>query len=257
LNKEEKISVTVVTYNEEKNIDRCLKSVNWADEIIVVDSFSTDRTVDICRQYTDKVIQHKWEGYIKQKNYAVKHAKFDWILAIDADEEISPALKEEIEKLKTTGFTKNGYKIPRKVYYLGKWIKHGGWYPDYKIRLFDRQRGQWGGIDPHDEIQLQGACGRLKNDLFHYSYEDLRAHINQINSFTSISAQEFAKKGKRALMLNILFNPFFKFLKAYILKLGFLEGRVGFFISILGSFYVFLKYLKLWELDQFGQKIES
>lgn len=247
-----KISVTIITFNEERNIRRCLESVRWADEIVVVDSFSTDKTVEICREYTEHVIQHEWLGYVQQKNYAVDCATYDWIFSLDADEEISPELQSAILGMWKRGFSYDGYKVARKVYYLGRWIRHGGWYPDYKIRLFHRAKGRWGGIDLHEKVILNGTCGKLKGDLFHYTYENITVHIRKMNSYTTISAQKLYKKGRKPSLLNIFFNPPVKFIKTYFIKAGFLDGKAGFFISIIGSFYVFMKYLKLWELYQFN-----
>ncbi len=241
------ISAVIITFNEEKNIRRCLESLKWADEIVVVDSYSEDATVAICKELGARVIQRDWPGHIEQKNFAVDSAANDWVLSLDADEELSPELHESIQKLRQAGFKKPGYRMARRVHYLGQWINHSGWYPDYKIRLFDRRKGRWGGVNPHDMVILDGEFDTLAGDLFHYSYEDVRAHIRQMNSFTSIAAAELLKSGRKPSLLNLLFNPFVKFIKTYFFKRGFLDGKAGFFLAVLGSFYVFLKYLKFWE----------
>lgn len=244
----EKISVTIITLNEEENIRRCLESVKWADEIVVVDSGSSDRTVEICREYDAKVIEREWPGHIQQKNFAIDSAANNWILSLDADEEISPQLLDSIKTCRSTGFDKAGYRMPRRVYYLGRWVNHSGWYPDLKLRLFDRRLGRWGGVNPHDTVIIDGNCGLLSGDLYHYSYRDLAAHARQINSFTSIAAREMLQNGRRPSLANLLLNPAASFFKTYVAKRGFLDGRVGFIIAVMGYFYVFLKYAKFWEL---------
>jgi glycosyltransferase involved in cell wall biosynthesis len=248
-----KITATIITFNEENNIRECLDSISWADEIVIVDSFSTDKTVEICKRYTDRIIEREWPGYIEQKNFAIDQSSYDWIFAIDADEVVSPELKDEILLLKNMGFDKHGYKMPRKVFYLNRWILHGTWYPDYKIRLFNRRYGRWGGINPHDTVILDGICGTLKHDLYHYTYEDLLGHINQINKFSSISAAELKKRGKKPSIFNIIVNPFVKFMNSYFIRRGFMDGKVGFFIACIISFETFLKYIKLWELYYISQ----
>lgn len=245
----EKITAAVITFNEEKNIRRCLESVTWADEIVVIDSHSIDKTVEIAREYTDKVIQRDWPGHIQQKNFAREAASHNWIFSLDADEEVSPELRESILTAREQGLQHDGYHLARKVHYLGKWIHHSGWYPDHKVRLFDRRKAEWGGTNPHDRIEIDSSTELLQGDLYHYSYENLSAHIQTINNFTSISAKEMHLKGRKAGLGKLLLNPFFKFLKSFFLKRGFLDGRVGLFIAITGSFYVFLKYLKLWEMQ--------
>ena len=218
----EKITAAVITFNEENNIRRCLESVKWADEIVVIDSHSTDKTEEIAKEYTDKVIQRDWPGHIQQKNFARETASHDWIFSLDADEEVSPELRESILTAREQGL-RNGYHLARKVHYLGKWINHSGWYPDYKVRLFDRRKAEWGGTNPHDRIEIDSPTELLKGDLYHYSYENLSAHIRTINNFTSISANEMQLKGKKAGLGKLLFNPFFKFLKAFFLPSGVLN----------------------------------
>lgn len=248
----EKLSVTIITYNEEENIRDCLESVKWADEIVVLDSFSTDKTVEICREYTDKIYQNKWCGFVEQKNFALDKASHNWILSIDADERISDKLTAEIKKLLLTdgpGF--NGYYIPRKAFYIDRWILHCGWYPDYKIRLFRKDKGRWEGKEGtaiHESVKTDGMTGYLKGELLHYSFKDISSHIKTINNYTSISATENFKKGKSEGILSMLLRPPFNFFKMYILKRGFLDGIPGFIVSVLSSFHVFIKYAKMWEL---------
>jgi glycosyltransferase involved in cell wall biosynthesis len=246
----EKISATIITHNEQDNILRCLESIKWVDEIIIVDSQSNDNTITLCKEYTDKIYVNPWSGYVRQKNFAVEKASHNWILSLDADEELSPALKEEIITLKKSGFTFNGYKIPRKVFYLGHWIEYSGWYPNYKMRLFNREFGKWQGDSVHEYVALTGAPGKLKGDIYHYSYKSLSDHLERINTFTTLAAESMKKNGRKSSYVKLLYKPFFKFVKSYILKKGFLDGFTGLIIAVMGSFYVFLKYLKLWELQK-------
>lgn len=241
------ISVSVICYNEEKNIERCLESVKWADEILILDSFSTDSTLDICKKYTDNIHQHKFDGHIQQKNRAIALCRNDWVFCIDADEVVSPELQKSILEINLQSTRFKGFAVPRKVFYLNKWINHGGWYPDYKIRLFNRNYGAWGGINPHDKVIVKGDIKKIKGDLFHYSYTDIAAHLTQVNKFTDIMAVEYGKLAKKPSIVNLTLRPFFKFIKMYFFRLGFLDGRRGFIIAVIASFYVFIKFVKLYE----------
>lgn len=243
-----KLSVTIITFNEEKNIERCLESVKWADEIVVVDSYSTDRTVEICRRFTDRIYLHQFEGHIEQKNISLSCTAGEWILAVDADEIISEALRAEIKKVLSAPQSFDGFYINRENYYLGERIRHSGWSPDYKIRLFRKEKGIWSGINPHDSIMLKGKVGRLKAPILHYSYPDLSRHFATIDFFTTITAREYFKSGKRCKLSDLLIRPKLAFLKKYFLKCGFLDGIRGIMIAVTTFFYVFLKYAKLWEL---------
>lgn len=242
------ISACVTTLNEERNIERCLSSLTWCDEIVVLDSFSTDRTLELARRFTDRVYQHEWLGYIGQKNLIRKMASHAWLLFIDADEEVSDELREEILEV----FAGNpdayaGYEFPRVVRYFGRWITHGEWYPDVKLRLFQRDKGRSGGQEPHDQVFVQGPVRRLRGRLFHYTYDDLHDHVETINRFTSITAREKYREGDRFNWLDFLFRPPIRFVRGYILKRGFLDGRRGLIIALVSSFGVTLKYAKLWE----------
>ncbi|MCS6772108.1 MAG: glycosyltransferase family 2 protein [Kiritimatiellae bacterium] len=252
-----KISACVTTFNEERNIRRCLESVRWCDEIVVVDSFSSDRTVEICREYTPRVYQHPWQGYIGQKNYIRRLASHEWILFIDADEEVSPELREEIEReLASNDGRIAGYRFPRMVNYLGKWIRHGEWYPDYKLRLFLRERGRSGGTEPHDQVFVDGEVKTLKSPLYHYTYDDIHDHLETMNRFSSITAREKFKIHARFRWRDFLLRPPLRFLKAYIFRGGFLDGRRGFLIAVISAFGVCMKYAKLWELEYRQQQGE-
>jgi len=245
----EKISACITTYNEEENVRRCIESIKWADEIIVVDSFSTDNTLKICREYTDKVYQHKWLGYIGQKNLIKDMAQGPWILFIDADEELSPALQKQILNEFESGNSLNyaGYAFPRKVWFLNRWIKHGDWYPDIKLRLFRKDKGKCGGQEPHDKTIVDGPVKTLTGEMYHYTYNDIAEQIATVNRFSSITADGWYKEKKRFLLANLIFRPFLRFIRGYFLKLGFLDGTAGFIIAYISSFGVFAKNAKLWE----------
>lgn len=246
----EKISACVTAGNEEANIRRCLESLKWCDEIVVVDSFSQDRTPEICREYTERVYQHEWLGYIGQKNLIRGLARYPWILFLDADEEISPELRDEI----LAEFEKGpspyaGYEFRRRVYYLGRWIYHGEWYPDYKLRLFRKDRGRSGGREPHDRVLVEGPVKRLRGHINHFTYDSLRDHLDSVNRFSSITAEEKFRAGERFRWRDFLFRPFWRFFKAYVIKKGFLDGRHGLAIAGISAFGVAMKYLKLWECE--------
>lgn len=246
----EKISVCITAGNEEKNIRRCLESVKWADEIIVVDSFSMDRTVDICKEYTDLVYQHRWLGYIGQKNLIKDLAEGPWILFIDADEEISPELKDEIirEFESDNKDRAVGYEFPRMVWYMNKWIRHGDWYPDAKLRLFLKERGTCGGREPHDRTSVDGPIKRMKAHMYHYTYSDIADQFTTINRFSTITAEGWYAEGKPFRLIDLVTRAPFRFFRCYVLKRGFLDGLAGFIIACFAAYGVFIKYAKLWEL---------
>lgn len=246
----DKISVCITAGNEERNIRRALESAKWADEIVIVDSFSTDRTVEICKEYTDRVYQHEWMGYIGQKNLIKDLAIGPWILFLDADEEISPDLRNEIQNEFQRGGNTiyAGYEFPRLVRYLGRWILHGDWYPDVKLRLFRKDKGTCGGQEPHDRTTVSGRVKRLRNPLYHYTYTDISNQMSTLNRFTSISADGKHKAGRAYRLSDLVFRPFFRFIRCYILKRGFLDGVPGLVVASFSSFGVFVKYAKLWEV---------
>lgn len=245
-----KISATIITLNEEKNIEAALESLAWADEIVVVDSESSDRTVEIARRFTDKVITQKWLGYAAQKNFASQQASHDWVFNLDADERLSPELQREIVALKSGAQTDTAaFEMPRKVFYLGKWIQHSGWYPDYKIRLYNRAKGQWQGKYVHESVTVQGRVGRLAGDLFHFTVASASEHHLRLDRYTTLAAQEAFENGRRASFAAIAFAPFATFIKSYVVKLGFLDGIQGLAIAYFAGYYVFMKSLKLWELQ--------
>lgn len=245
------ISAVIITLNEERNIGRCIESLlPVADEIIVVDSFSTDRTQDICQSYGVRFFQVEWMGYAPTKNYANGLASHPYILSIDADEALSDELQAEIIQLKKTGL-QGAYKLNRLTNYCGKWIRHCGWYPDVKVRLWDKQTGEWSGV-LHEEILFATPVSvqQLKGHLYHYSYHSIHQHINQFNAFTEIGAKQAFEKGKRSNLFKILFNPVWKFIRDYFIKLGFLDGYYGFLICAISAFATFSKYIKMKELQR-------
>ena len=244
------ISAIVVCFNEEKRIAACLESLRWCDEIIVVDSFSTDRTVEICRQFTDKIIQRRWPGYREQKAFAHTQATNDWVLSVDADERVTAELRDEIRQaLKNDGGTYAGYAVPRLVCYLKRWWWRGGWYPEYNIRLFRRDRAVWGGFEPHNKVIVSGKIRRLRHPLHHFSYRNIEDHLERINRYTSIAALELRQHNQRWRLADALLRPAVRFFRSYVLKRGFMEGFAGFYIAVSAAVYVFLKYAKLWELE--------
>jgi glycosyltransferase involved in cell wall biosynthesis len=244
------VSAIIVCFNEENDIGDCLESVRWCDEIVVVDSFSTDRTVEICRQYTDRVMQRQWAGYRDQKAFAHSQATKDWVLLVDSDERVTPELRDEIrETLQSNSGDCAGYSVPRLVFYLKRWWWRGGWYPDYDVRLFRRDRATWGGADPHEKILVDGKVRRLRHLMHHFTYRNIDDHIERINRFTSISSAELRKGAERWRLTDALFRPAFRFFRSYVLKRGFMDGFAGFYVAVTAAVYVFLKYAKLWEIE--------
>ena len=241
------ISVVIITYNEERNIGRCLESVRGiADDIVVVDSFSTDKTGEICQQYGARFLKHAFEGHIEQKNWAIPHAKYPFILSLDADEVLSEELRNSILEVKKN-WKYDGYYFNRLTNYCGKWIRHSSWYPSRKLRLWDSRKGKWGGTNPHDKFILERRSSKkfLKGNLLHFSYYSIHEHIQQINKFSDIVAISYHKEGRHASLLNIIFNPLWRLFRDYIIKLGFLDGFYGLIICVNSAHETFLKYSKL------------
>lgn len=241
------LSCIVVCHDEERKIRRCLESVEWCDEIVVVDSFSTDRTVEICREFTDRIIQRPWAGYVEQKRFALSRASHEWVLNIDADEAVSPALRAEIQAvLQRNDPAVDGYYIPRLVHYLGRWWRRG-WYPSARLRLFRKQRVQWGGRNPHEKVILDGKAGRLHGDLLHDTYEDVRAHLQSVNRLSEDTARAMAADGHGRRLSGLVMRPAWRFLRLYVVQGCVWYGVAGFFMSVTAGVYVFLKYAKLRE----------
>jgi glycosyltransferase involved in cell wall biosynthesis len=242
-----KLTVTVITRNESANLDAALASVAWADEVLVVDSESTDETAAIARRYTDRVETRAWPGYSAQKNYAASRASHDWILSLDADERVTPALAAEIRALLATEPPHRGYRVPRISHYLGRWIRGTDWYPDYQLRLYDRRAGAWNGRRVHESVRLEnGAPGQLTQDLQHYPYRDISHHLATIDRYTTLAAEQMSAEGRTPSLAAVALHPPFAFFRNYVLRGGFRNGGAGFVVSVLNSYYVFLKLAKAW-----------
>ena len=246
------LSVVIITYNEERNLRRCLESVrDLATEILVVDSGSADHTVSIAREFHARVIDQPFLGYIEQKNFALDHATHEWVLSLDADEALSQPLIDSIHDLLPAPET-IAYRMNRMAQYNGKWIRHGTWYPDAKVRLFNRKKARWGGVNPHDRIELPAGESPvpLRGDLLHYPFISTDEHLAQMNRYTSIQAEALYKKGKRSGWGKILFNPCIAFVSGYIFKAGFLDGAEGLLIARSVAFFTLVKYMKLKKLQE-------
>jgi len=244
------LSVVIITFNEEKNIARCINSVSEiADEVVVVDSFSTDSTEQICTALGVTFIKQKFLGHIEQKNFAISKASFPYILSLDADEALSNELLATVKKIKEN-WQADGYILNRKTNYCGQWIKHCGWYPDPKLRLWDSRKGYWGGVNPHDIFIMEAGAQvvKIKGDLLHYSFYTMSQHLEQVNKFTQIGAEQLFSKGKRPGFYQLFCKPGFKFFISYFLKRGFLDGFYGYCICKISAHAVYLKYAKAEEL---------
>ncbi|MDW7711244.1 MAG: glycosyltransferase family 2 protein [Deferrisomatales bacterium] len=248
------LSATVICQDEAEKIRGCLESVRFCDEVVVVDSGSTDGTLEICRELADRVIERDWPGYVAQQNYARAEARGEWVLSIDADERVTPELAREIGLALEGDPEVEGFRVSRHVHYLGRWIDHSGWYPEPRVRLFRRDRGRWEGIDPHYDVTVDGRVGDLGGEIVHYTYDDLEDHVRTLNRFSSILAREHRARGRRFSWASLVLRPPLEFLKKYVLKRGFLDGAPGFFVAVLSSFYVFLKLAKLWEAERVGDR---
>ncbi|CAN5693420.1 glycosyltransferase family 2 protein [soil metagenome] len=243
-----KLTVTVITYNEADHIAAALDSVSWADEIIVVDSHSTDGTADIARTRATRVIARDWPGYSDQKNFAADQASFDWVLSLDADERVTPELGAEVRALLEHEPAARGYRVRRVSRYLGRWIRTTDWFPDYQLRLYDRRAGRWNGLRIHESFRLSdSAPAHLHSELQHYAYRDIRHHLQKIDAYTTLIAEQWDAEGRQASAGRIVLQPVMAFLRNYVLRRGFSDGVPGLVVSILNSYYVFLKFAKLWE----------
>jgi glycosyltransferase involved in cell wall biosynthesis len=246
----QKITAAVITYNEENRIERCLKNLDWVDEIVVIDSYSTDRTVDICRHYTQKVFQHAWpNNYAEQKSKAHGYASHDWILFIDADEVVTKALRDEITVLFKAEPAADAYAIPRREYFSGKWIKAGGWYPQYKTILYRKSMGEW--VNPiHEKFVTRGATVHLMNPILHDGYGDFKTFSDKFNVYSSLEAERTFREGRRSRfsLLKAVFKPLERFYGRYIRHRGYRDGVHGFYMAAVIGFNYFLQEIKLYEL---------
>jgi glycosyltransferase involved in cell wall biosynthesis len=249
-----RLSVLVLTLNEERNIVECLESVRWADEIVVVDSGSTDRTVELAGAFTEKVYQIEWKGYGATRNLALDRTSGDWILWLDADERVQPDLAAEIRAILALPDVRvSGFRVARRAYFLGRWIRHCGWYPSRVTRLFRRDRGRFTETSVHERLILDGPVADTRNDLIHLTDPELSHYFTKFNRYTSLAAHDLQEEGRKFGLPDLLGRPAFVFFKMYLLKRGFLDGMQGFILCVLSSAYVFTKYAKLWELQRAQQ----
>jgi glycosyltransferase involved in cell wall biosynthesis len=231
--------------NEADRIGECLRSADFADEWIVVDSHSTDATREIAAAFGARVIERDWAGWVEQKNFAVEQASHDWVLCLDADERLSPELRRSIEAALERDDDAAGFEFARLTRYMGRWIRHGGWYPDRKLRLFRRDAGRFEGRNPHDRVRVNGRVERLAGDILHDPFRSLSDHIRTIDRYTTVAAEEKHARGVRASLVDLTLRPWGKFVRMYLLKRGLFDGLPGFVVAVTGAFYVFLKYAKL------------
>lgn len=239
-----KISAAIITYNEERNIARAIESLRCCDEILVVDSGSADRTVELAQKLGARVVEGAWRGYSSQKNFAAAEARHDWILSLDADEALSEALEGEIWSLKKKGPEYDAYTVPRLAQYLGKWILHSGWYPDRKIRLYNRNKARWTGDFVHEKLQVEGHVGHLQSNLLHFTCDSLAEHVKTMDRYTTLAAEELVAQKTKIWWGKLVFDPAWTFLRTYVVQRGFLDGFEGLIIAYMAAFYTFLKYAK-------------
>ena len=243
-----KISAVIITYNEERNIGRCIDSLkDVVDEIVILDSFSSDKTKEICEKKGVDFFQHGFDGHIQQKNRAITYAKYPYVLSLDADEALGDTLKKAILEVKTN-WSHDGYYMNRLTNYCGHWVKHCNWYPDTKLRLWDSRKGKWKGINPHDKYEMNNGdknTKHIKGDILHYSYYSIDDHYKQVEYFTNIVSKSYFEKGKKAPFYKLIINPIAKFIDHYILHLGFLDGKAGYSISKISAYAAYLKYKKI------------
>ncbi len=246
----EKVSVTIITKNEASNIRQCLEGVRWADEIVVVDNGSMDDTREICQAFGARVFSEEWKGFARQKNSAIDKARNEWVLSLDADERIPPELRREIETILKGTPSCDGYRIARQNFFLGRWIRRCGWYPDHNLRLFRKSKGRFLERAVHEKVIVEGRVGYLKSPMEHHTYRSLSDFMERLERYSSLAAQEMQKEGRAFRLWDILLRPPGTFLQMYFLRAGFLEGYYGFLLSVLYSFYTLLKYSKLKELQE-------
>lgn len=240
------VSVAIITKNEEKNITDALESVREFDDIVIVDSFSSDRTAEICGLYTGRIFQREWQGYARQKQMAVDLAKNEWVLILDADERVTPELREEIRS-SVSDSSCRGFYIPRKSFFLGKWVRHSGWWPDYVLRLFRKDSGRLDDRHVHEKVVLNGKAGRLMNPLIHMAYRSIGEFLYKADRYSTLAAIELKKENRHVNPASFIFRPVITFLKIFLIRQGFRDGVNGLILSLLYSYYTFLKYVKAWE----------
>jgi glycosyltransferase involved in cell wall biosynthesis len=239
-----KISATIITLNEQGNIARAIESLRCADEVLVIDSGSSDRTIESAAKLGARVVETPWRGYAGQKNFAAERAAHDWVLSIDADEALSEALEAEIWQIKKNGPRYDAYTMPRMAQYLGRWILHSGWYPDRKVRLYDRRKAHWVGDFVHESVQVDGRIGHLQCNLLHYTCNSLSEHLRTMDRYTTLAAEELVAQGRKIQWPDLVFDPLWTFLRTYFFQAGFLDGIEGLTIAFMAAFYNFLKNAK-------------
>jgi glycosyltransferase involved in cell wall biosynthesis len=250
----QKLTVLVPTFNEEGNIRACLEAVKWADEIFIVDSYSTDRTLEIAREYTDRIVQHEYVNSAAQKNWAIPQARHPWVLIVDADERVTPALRDEILQILISNSPCAGYTIYRQNHFMGKPIRFCGWQRDRVLRLFKRDAGRYEDKEVHANIILNGSTSLLKNKLLHFTFTSFEQYMKKFDRYTAWAAGDRSKRTPRVRWHHLALRPAWRFLRQYILQLGFLDGMAGFIICTLAAYSVFLKYAKLWDRQQHADK---
>jgi glycosyltransferase involved in cell wall biosynthesis len=241
-----RLSVTIVTFNEEERLRACLESVTWADEIVVVDAESTDKTVALAREFTDRVWVRPWPGFAVQKNFAIEQAAGDWVLSLDADEQVTPELRHRIGLVLGADGPADGYSVPRRNIFWGAWVRHGGLYPDYQLRLFRRRAGRFVGDAVHESLSVDGRVERIAEALLHHSYRGIEDFVQRSNRYSSLAAKDWIDRGRRVGMADLVLRPLGRFLSMYIMRLGFLDGWRGFVLAVLYADYVFLRMAKTW-----------
>lgn len=243
-----KISAVIICMNEEKNLDECIRSIKWCDEIILIDSFSTDKSLSIANKYTDKIYQNEWKGFAEQRKFSLTKANYEWIFSLDADERCSEDLSEEIQTILSQNVIKpNGFLIPRKSFFLGRWVKHSGWYPDYQLRLFRKDFVSIEDRLVHESYEVKGEIGKTKNNILHYTVKSISDFIIKINNYSTLSAIENSQK--KINCVYILFKPFIEFIKKFVFQGGFLDGVYGVMVAFFHTITKILTYVKIWEIQ--------
>jgi glycosyltransferase involved in cell wall biosynthesis len=245
-----RLSAAIITWNEEERLRACLESVAWADEVVVVDAESTDKTVMIAREFTDRVWARPWPGFAAQKNFALEQTTGEWVLSLDADERVAGELRAEIERVLGARAAADGYSIPRKNFFWGAWVRHGGLYPDWQLRLFRRGRGRFVEHAVHESIRVEGRVDRLTQPLLHESYRSLEEFVARSNRYSTLAARQWFASGRRVGPPDLILRPLGRFASMYFMKGGLLDGRRGLLLAILYAYYVFLRTAKVWEFQQ-------
>lgn len=242
-----RMSVTIIAWNEEERLRACLESIAWADEIIVIDAESTDKTVQVAREFTDRIWVRPWPGFAAQKNFALEQATGDWILSLDADERVTSELQERIRQIARADGPADGYRIPRRNLFWGAWVRHGGLYPDYQLRCFRRGAGQFVDSAVHESVVVKGRVDRVAEPLLHHSYRGLDDFVTRSNHYSTLAAAELIKRGGHIRLADLALRPLGRFVSMYLLRRGFLDGWRGFVLAVLYANYVFLRMAKAWE----------